>query len=146
MFSWITLSSIDAFIAANAYTTSSLIIISINVCLSMSLSGCLLPNYFTDFSRHSLIWKLAGMQKIMIFWQKIEKIGFFWFKSDFFDLNRFFRFFPYVEIWIISKVQFYVYYFTLGQSFEWVINLIDKILKYHVKNIELNNNLTNEKE
>ena len=36
-----------------------------------------------------------GLQKNHDFFKKIIKIGFIWFKSDFFDLNRFF--------WFLSK-------------------------------------------
>ena len=34
-----------------------------HVCLSVSLSGYLLPNYLTNFSRHSLTRKLTKMRR-----------------------------------------------------------------------------------
>jgi len=86
----------------------------------------------------------------MIFWQKIEKIGFFLFKSDFFDLNRFFDFFDFFHILkseLYPKFNLCILFLLWPiKSFEWVINLIDKILNFHVKHSELNYYLTNKKE
>ena len=45
-----------------------------------------------------IINKMPGLEKIMIFFKKIKKIGFFLFKSDFFDLNRIFLIFFWIHI------------------------------------------------